>query len=73
MTRTGLKVRRRSSSRPYGWERIETCTKQNPWSIIYVAPGLTAGRGLKQRKVQGLADGHDVAPGLTAGRGLKQL
>ena len=35
------------SSRPYGWERIETAGRAKVAKPVAVAPGLTAGRGLK--------------------------
>ena len=38
-----------------------------------VAPGLTAGRGLKQQFSTAIAEEVRVAPGLTAGRGLKHV
>ena len=42
-------------------------------SIEWVAPGLTAGRGLKRHLQPVVLGGVNVAPGLTAGRGLKLL
>ena len=36
------------SSRPSGWERIETKSIGPTSRITFVAPGLRAGRGLKQ-------------------------
>ena len=36
------------SSRPYGWERIETPKPGIVGPTCSVAPGLTAGRGLKR-------------------------
>ena len=65
--------RRRSSARPYGRARIETRSRDHPRvRPRFVAPGLTAGRGLK-RLVEQPQHGVivHVAPGLTAGRGLK--
>ena len=61
-----------SSSRPSGWERIETYLPLTALPVLLVAPGLRAGRGLKPAQ-----DVHEcpviyVAPGLRAGRGLKR-
>ena len=62
------------SARPYGRARIETSGSCR-WSIptpSAVAPGLTAGRGLKRaHRRRRRARSAGVAPGLTAGRGLK--
>ncbi len=45
------KVRRfKGSSRPSGWERIETSPPPIAYICLPVAPGLRAGRGLKREQ-----------------------
>ena len=60
------------SSRPSGWERIETRKGVARRYDSMVAPGLRAGRGLKRLRPSILVWWIGVAPGLRAGRGLKQ-
>ena len=59
------------SSRPSGWERIETLILLNSNQVNNVAPGLRAGRGLKPPPRRPESSRPQVAPGLRAGRGLK--
>ena len=58
----------RSSSRPSGWERIETSAQESLASPpVAVAPGLRAGRGLKLEPEEVWMTYDEVAPGLRAG------
>ena len=60
------------SARLHGRARIETIRrKQETYIARCVAPGFTAGRGLKQQQISPFKMTDAVAPGFTAGRGLK--
>ena len=67
-----IKLQLYCSARPHSRARIETNVPNSKGIIFVVAPGLTAGRGLKHDDDKPVLAKHFVAPGLTAGRGLKQ-